>query len=95
MVLPMVRLLLPWMLLPGLCLAGGRADARTAVARIARVTTAVATLEGVRVQLEWPADARQGALRLRAARVDAPDLGYRFRDLDWRWTWGAPAPMRA
>lgn len=84
MVLPMVRLLLPWMLLPGLCLAGGHADARTAVARISRVTTAVATLEGVRVQLDWPAQATQGTLRLRAARVDAPDLGYRFRNLDWR-----------
>ncbi len=79
----MVRLLLPWLLLPGLCLTGGQADARTAIARIARVTTAVATLQGVRVQLDWPAQARQGTLRLQAARVDAPDLGYRFRNLDW------------
>ena len=84
MVLSMVRLLLPWLLLPGLCLAAGQADARTATARIDRVTTAVATLDGVRVQLEWPAQATQGMLRLQAARVDAPELGYRFRNLDWR-----------
>ena len=84
MVRSMVRLLLPWLLLPGLCLASGQADARTASARIARVTTAVATLDGVRVQLEWPAQATQGTLRLQAVRVDAPGLGYRFGNLDWR-----------
>lgn len=81
---PIVRLLLPWLSLPGLLLAGGHVDARTATARIARVTTAVATLEGVRVQLDWPAQASRGTLRLQAARVNAPDLGYRFRHLDWR-----------
>lgn len=84
MVHSMVRLLLPWLLLSGLCLTGGPADARTAIARIARVTTAVATLEDVRVQLDWPAQATQGRLRLQATRFDAPDLGYRFRNLDWR-----------
>lgn len=84
MVRLMVRLLLPWLLLPGLCLTGGQAAARIASARIARVTTAVATLEGVTVQLDWPAQATHGALRLLAASLEAPDLGYRFRDLDWR-----------
>src|SRR3546814_14432981 len=53
-------------------------------AKIERVTTAVATLEGVEVRLDWPAQAATGELRLRAARVEAPDLGYRFRSLDWR-----------
>ena len=80
----MVRLLLPCLSLPGLLLTGGEADARTATARMTRVTTAVATLEGVRVQLDWPAQATQGPLRLQATRVDAPGLGYRFRNLDWR-----------
>jgi len=80
----MVRLLLPCLLVPGLLLAGGQADARTATAHIARVSTAVATLQTVRVQLDWPAQATQGTLRLQAARVDAPDLGYRYRNLDWR-----------
>src|SRR3546814_18717853 len=53
-------------------------------AKIERVTTAVATLEGVEVRLDWPAQATTGELRLRAARVDAPDLGYRLRSLEWR-----------
>jgi len=59
-------------------------QARTMTAKIARVTTAVATLEGVEVRLDWPANAATGELRLRAGRVDAPDLGYRFRSLEWR-----------
>ncbi|MFC3551261.1 hypothetical protein ACFOLC_09585 [Lysobacter cavernae] len=63
---------------------GGAAHARTAQARIAKVTTAVATLEGVRVRLDWPAQATQGTLWLQAARVEAPDLGYRFRDVAWQ-----------
>ncbi|HEV8694287.1 MAG TPA: hypothetical protein VGQ93_08920, partial [Lysobacter sp.] len=63
---------------------GGPVYARVLHARIVRVATPVATLEGVRVQLDWPAEAKQGVLRLQASRVDAPDLGYRFRDLDWR-----------
>ena len=81
---PIVRLLLPCLSLPGLLLAGGQADARTTTARMVRVSTAVATLEGVRVQLDWPAQATQGTLRLQVAHVDAPELGYRFRNLDWR-----------
>ncbi len=60
------------------------AAARTMTARIARVDTAVATLEGVEVRLDWPARAARGELRLRAARVEAPDLGYRFDALEWR-----------
>lgn len=60
------------------------AQARTMTAKIERVATAVATLEGVEVRLDWPAHAATGELRLRAARVEAPDLGYRFRSLEWR-----------
>ncbi|GAA4862850.1 hypothetical protein GCM10023332_13670 [Luteimonas vadosa] len=60
------------------------AQARTLSARIARVTTAVATLEDVRVELDWPASAPRGELRMRAARVDADGLGYRFRSVAWR-----------
>ncbi len=78
------------------------AGARTLQARIARVSTAVATLEQVRVRLDWPADAAQGELRLDAARVDAADLGYRWRDLSWRCTlrreaedgWRCAGPVR-
>ncbi|HJW47083.1 MAG TPA: hypothetical protein VJ484_11425, partial [Lysobacter sp.] len=53
-------------------------------ARVAHVTTPVATLEGVRVRLDWPANAQQGVLHLQAQRVAAPELGYHFRNLDWR-----------
>ncbi|WP_407352342.1 hypothetical protein [Luteimonas sp. R10] len=73
-------------LLAALWLAVGSpaAQARTMTARIDRVDTAVATLWQVRVRLDWPANAAHGELRLEAARVEAPALGYRFRDLAWR-----------
>lgn len=58
-------------------------QARSAEVRIARIATGVATLEQVEVRLDWPAQAERGALRLRAGRVQAPDLGYDFRDLVW------------
>ncbi|RMH94547.1 hypothetical protein EBB59_02430 [Lysobacter pythonis] len=44
----------------------------------------MAVLEEVSVLLDWPAGAAAGGLRLRARRVRADDLGYRFDDLDWR-----------
>jgi hypothetical protein len=78
-----VRALLA-MLLAGALLAATPAHARSAHARIHRVVSAVGTMADVRVDLDWPAGARQGAMRLRAARVDSPDLGYRFASLDWR-----------
>ena len=53
-------------------------------ARIAKVTTAVATLEGVGVRLDWPANAQQGELTLTARRADFADLGYRYANLTWR-----------
>jgi hypothetical protein len=60
------------------------ASARGMQARIDRVVTPVATLEHVRVRVDWAADAQDGELQLWAGRVDAPDLGYRYRDLHWR-----------
>ncbi|MDR0181394.1 hypothetical protein [Lysobacter arvi] len=62
----------------------GAASAATAKAKIARVRTAVATLDDVRVDLDWPDAAPHGSLRLQAARIDAPGLGYRFRDVTWQ-----------
>lgn len=76
---PMLRLL-PLLLLA--CI--GPAPARTLTARIARVATTVATLEGVTVRLDWPAQAKQGELSLTAKRIAAPDLGYRYTDATWR-----------
>ncbi|MGO4780339.1 hypothetical protein AB4084_33175, partial [Lysobacter sp. 2RAB21] len=79
----MLRLLMG-LSLPALWAATTDAEARTLNARMARVATAVATLEQVQVRLSWPAQATEGALELRAARIQAPDLGYRFRDVVWR-----------
>jgi hypothetical protein len=60
------------------------ASARGMQARIARISTPVATLEQVRVRVDWAADAQDGELQLWAGRVDAPDLGDGYRDLHWR-----------
>lgn len=79
----MLRLLVG-LSLPLLWAAPGHAEAGTLNAKIARVATGVATLEQVRVRLAWPDGAAQGELELRAGRIEAPDLGYRFRDLAWR-----------
>ncbi|BCT91190.1 hypothetical protein LYSHEL_02140 [Lysobacter helvus] len=66
-----------------LALFAGVAHARTLDADIARVRLPIATLEGVHVHLDWPANATEGALHLTAARVDAPDLGVHARNLAW------------
>ena len=65
-------------------LTTGVAQARTAVADIARLRTGIATLERVQVRLDWPKAAERGALQLRAGRLVAPSLGYDFRDVVWQ-----------
>ncbi len=60
------------------------AQARVLQARIARVEAAAVTMQGVRLHLSWPEGATRGDLRLQAARIEAPDLGYRYRDVEWR-----------
>ncbi|MFZ2752090.1 MAG: hypothetical protein WAZ48_01470, partial [Lysobacteraceae bacterium] len=59
-------------------------QARTASAEIARIRTGIATLEQVHVRLDWPNTADSGTLQLRVGKLDAPDLGYAFRDLNWQ-----------
>ena len=67
-----------------LCLAATMpVEARNLHARIARVTTAVVTMEGVDARLDWPPGATFGNLAIRAQRIDAPDLGYHYRDVAW------------
>ena len=78
------RILRPWCWLALGLMACGPAWSRTAVAKIARVSTPVAILEGVQVRLDWPGDATQGRLDLRARLVQADDLGYRFHNLHWQ-----------
>ena len=65
-------------------LALAPAQARVAQARIARITTAAATLEQVRVRLHWPADADAGTLELWAGRVHAPGMDIAYQDMHWR-----------
>lgn len=77
-------LLLPSLLVTGLLVAACPAQGRTLSARIARITTPVASLEQVSVRLDWPANAEAGQLTLTARRVVAPDLGYQFDELIWR-----------
>ncbi len=60
------------------------AQARTATADIARIRTGIATLEQVHVRLDWPNTAGRGTLQLRVGKLDAPNLGYAFRDLSWQ-----------
>ncbi|WP_363796511.1 hypothetical protein ABU614_14510 [Lysobacter firmicutimachus] len=79
----MLRLLIG-LSLPLAGIAAADVQARTLTARIERVHTAVAQLDGVTVRLSWPEGAGQGDLQLQAARVEAPELGYRYRDLNWR-----------
>jgi hypothetical protein len=76
---PMVTLLV---LFAGL-VAAREAPARVASAHIERVASAVATLDDVHVRLDWADGASHGDLTLTAASVQAPDLGYRYRDLRW------------
>ncbi|ATE72614.1 hypothetical protein CNO08_15405 [Lysobacter capsici] len=79
----MLRLLM-LLSLPALWAASSHAEAYTLNARIQRVATAVVTLEQVKVRLSWPAQAEHGELELQAGNIQAPDLGYRFRDVVWR-----------
>lgn len=60
------------------------AQARTATAEIKRIRTGLATLERVDVSLDWPKNADRGTLRLRVVKLDAPGLGYAFRNLSWQ-----------
>ncbi|NDK37694.1 hypothetical protein DT603_02390 [Pseudoxanthomonas gei] len=78
-----VLALLLLFLLPLLGIAAP-AQGRTLSARMAKVTTPVASLQGVSIRLDWPADAQSGRLTLTARQVRAPDLGYRFDDLTWQ-----------
>lgn len=91
------------MLLAAVALAtAGAVHARTATMRVERVESPVATLDGVRLRLHWPAGATSGLLRVQARRMQAPDLGYRFEQLDWNcvlrrsgWArWRCSGPLR-
>jgi len=58
--------------------------ARTATAKLARVTTGIATLDRVEVRLDWPDEAEAGTLQLKVGALVPPSLGYAFRDVRWQ-----------
>ena len=67
-----------------LALAALPVQARTATARVDRISAAGVELEHVVVRLHWPAGAAQGELQVDAGRVDAAEFGYRFDRVRWR-----------
>src|SRR5690606_12415050 len=75
--------------------APAMAAPRVLEARVERVDTAVAALHPGQVRPAWAADGDSGELSLQAGRVDAPGLGYRYRDLDGRRSVAGPGPRRA
>lgn len=91
------------LLLLWLACVPGLAQARVANATITRIHTDLATLEQVRVRLDWPENAEFGVLSLRVGHLDAPTLGYRFSALDWHCPlrrageggWRCEGPLRS
>jgi hypothetical protein len=59
------------------------AHAQVLKARIAKLTTGAGSMEQVQLRLDWPAQAGQGELQLRAAKVDLPALAWKATALDW------------
>lgn len=60
------------------------AQARVATLRAQEITTPVATLSQLELRLQWNAGQPAGDLQLRVGELDAPALGYHFRNLQWR-----------
>jgi len=67
-----------------LLLAGSAAMARTLRMEVARVGTAIAEVQDVRVLLAWPDRASSGQLQVDIALLSAPAFGYRFSALHWQ-----------
>jgi hypothetical protein len=79
----MSRMMVPLLLCACWLAAAPPAQARTLEARVERVDSAIATIHSVRMRLDWPATAREGRLRLQAARLQAPGLGHDLHGLTW------------
>ena len=79
----MLARLLSATVLAALCMPGD-APARALALKAERVDTAVARMEGFHARVEWPPQATAGTLEVRARRIVAPELGYRFETVTWR-----------
>ena len=80
---------MPWpmltlVLLLALAQVPAPAQARTATVHIQALQAAGVELRDVQVRLHWPPQGRSGQLQVRAARLQARALGYRFADLQWQ-----------
>lgn len=97
----MLRILaiLGWVLLSGF--SANPAFARTAHIKVQRIHTPVVMLDGVDMQVQWPADARQGRLDMRVARLQAPSIAGDYKSVRWQcalsrtaWkTWRCDGPI--
>lgn len=71
-------------------------------AHIDRIVSPVATLDDVRIDINWPEGANRGAMQLRTQKLDASGLGYHFERLAWAcdlhrsgWSrWRCDGPLR-
>lgn len=57
--------------------------ARSAELEVEEIGLAPGRLEGVRLVVDWPREAKHGRARLAVRNLEAPALGYRWRDLTW------------
>ena len=67
-----------------LAFATGTAHAEVMKMKIDKIKAGIGTLHNVQVDLNWPKDAGQGALRVRATLLDFPLMSYREKNLDWQ-----------
>lgn len=91
-----------WLVLMALSLPLAPAQARVLSIGIDRIATPVASLQDVKISLDWPQDAFSGKLKLSAKALDASEFGYRWQQLDWRCTlkrqvdvWQCQGPIKA
>ena len=67
-----------------LAFATGTVHAEVMKMKIAKIKAGIGTLHNVQVDLNWPKDATQGALRIRATLLDFPLISYQEKNLDWQ-----------
>ncbi len=66
-----------------LALTAAMASARTLDLRARSLQSGVGKLQGIRLHLDWPSDAKQGRLSVDVASADLSSFGYRFGHLHW------------
>ena len=67
-----------------LAFASGAVHSEVMKMKVAKIKAGIGTLHNVQVDLNWPKDANQGALRIRATRLDFPLMSYQEKNLDWQ-----------